>query len=58
MPLSLEKLLVCLDIFCDVGLIRMQRLQKYVQIFVQNPQQKADLNESATMQCLLQMKES
>ena len=58
MPLSLEKLLVCLDIFCDVGLIRLQRLQKYVQIFVQNPQQKADLNESATMQRLLQMKES
>ena len=56
-PLSLEKLLVCLDIFSDVGLMHVQRLQKHILIHLSDPQQKADLNESATMQLLLQMKE-
>ena len=57
-PLSLEKLLICLDIFADVGLLQLQRQQKYLVIQVAAPQQKADLNESDTMQRLLQMKES
>ena len=57
-PLSLEKLMVCLDIFSDVGLVRIQPQQKHIYIRVANPQQKADLNQSATMQQLLQMKES
>ena len=56
-PLSLEKLLVCLDIFSDVGLLQVQRQQKYLLIQVENPSKKADLNESATMQRLSAMKE-
>ena len=56
MPLSLEMLLVCLDIFSDVGLVQVQRHQKYLLIQVASPQQKADLNASATMQQLLSMK--
>ena len=56
-PLSLEKLLVCLDIFSDVGLLQVQRLQKHILVHLADPQQKADLNASATMQHLLQMKE-
>ena len=57
-PLSLQKLLICLDIFADVGLVQIQRLQKHILIRIANPQQKADLNASVTMQRLLDMKES
>ncbi len=57
-PLSLQKLLVCLDIFSDVGLVQLQRLQKYILIHIVNLQQKADLTQSVTMQRLLNMKES
>ena len=57
-PLSLEKLMTCLDIFQDVGLIDYRRLHKYITIQVCCPHQKADLNESSTMQTLLHLKES
>ena len=57
-PLSLEKLLVCLDIFRDVGLIETQRLHKYITIRLIPRQDKADLNQSRTMQQLLAAKES
>ena len=56
-PLSLEKLLVCLDVFSDVGLVQLQRQQKSLLIKVASPQQKADLSESATMQRLSSLKE-
>ena len=56
-PMSLEKLLVCLDIFSDVALLEVHRQQKHLVIRVANPQQKADLNQSATMQRLNAMKE-
>ena len=57
-PLSLGKLLTCLDIFADVGLLRHQRLHKYILIELQPTSGKADLNQSKTMQVLLRMKES
>ena len=57
-PLDLGKLLVCLDIFADVGLLQMQRLTKHLQIRINNTGKKADLQQSATMQRLLRMKES
>ena len=58
MPLSLGKLLTCIDIFSDVGLLRSQRLHKYLIIHLTPGSEKADLNRSRTMQYLLRMKES
>ena len=56
--LSLGQLLTCLDIFRDGGLLRIQRQHKYITIFLTAGDQKADLNQSETMQRLLQAKES
>ena len=58
MPLSLEQLLTCLDIFCDVGLLQIQKLHKCIRIELIPCAQKADLQTSTTMQRLLQAKES
>ena len=58
-PLSLGMLLTCLDIFADVGLLRHQRMHKYILIELNRATGgKADLNQSKTMQSLLRMKES
>ena len=57
-PLSLGQLMTCLDIFSDVGLLRAQRLHKYITIELTPGPGKADLNTSATMQRLLHAKES
>ncbi len=57
-PLSLDKLLTCLDIFSDVGLLEAQRLHKNLFIRLTPGNQKADLTRSRTMQILLQAKES
>ena len=57
-PLSLGKLLTCLDIFADVGLLRHQRLHKYIVIELCRKNGKADLTQSKTMQILLQKKRS
>ena len=56
-PLSLGKLLTCLDIFADVDLIRIQRLHKYMTIELLPCKEKADLNTSKTMQILISAKE-
>ena len=52
-PLTLGKLLVCLDIFRDVELIRIQKLHKNLCVELLPCQEKADLSTSATMQKLL-----
>ena len=57
-PLSLGSLLTCLDIFRDVGLLEIQRHHKHLSIRILPRQDKADLNESQTMQRLLAAKES
>ena len=57
-PLSLGKLLACLDIFADVDLLQVRRFHKYITIRLCSPSGKADLNRSQTMQRLLQRKES
>ena len=57
-PLSLGRLMVCLDIFSDVNLIQVQRLHKYLSIRLTPGAEKTDLHQSQTMQRLLQMKES
>ena len=55
-PLDLGQLLTCLDIFSDVGLLQVQRLHKY-SIFRLIPRaEKADLNQSRTMQRLIAVK--
>jgi hypothetical protein len=56
--LSLEKLLVCLDIFADVGLLALTRDHKNLIIQLVPTNQKADLQTSATMQKLQALKES
>ncbi|MBR7122930.1 MAG: single-stranded-DNA-specific exonuclease RecJ [Oscillospiraceae bacterium] len=57
-PLSLEKLMTCLDIFADVGLVKIQRYHKYITITLLPVEQKADLTQSLTMQKLAAVKES
>ena len=56
--LSLEQLLICLDIFRDVGLLDIQRMHKYISIHLTHNSGKADLTQSQTMQLLLHAKES
>ena len=55
-PLSVGKLLTCLDIFADVGLLQTHRLHKYIHIDLNQTSGKADLNQSHTMQLLLRAK--
>ena len=57
-PLSVGRLLTCLDIFADVGLLSLQRQHKYIRIDLNHTNGKADLNQSNTMQLLLQAKGS
>ena len=57
-PLDLQTLLICLDIFADVGLLRLERLHKHLQIGLCPDAPKADLTTSATMAKLLSLKES
>lgn len=57
-PLSLEKLLVTLDIFTDVGLLTQKRQHKYILLRARTDAEKTDLNLSSTMQRLLRAKES
>ncbi len=57
-PLSLGSLLTCLDIFRDVGLLETQFHHKHLTVRILPRQDKADLNESQTMQRLLAAKES
>jgi len=57
-PLSLGQMMTCLDIFRDVGLLQTQRQNKYLTIRLTPGDNKADLNESRTMQRLLRAKES
>ncbi len=57
-PMDLEKLLICLDIFADVGLLESQRLHKHLHIRLCHESGKADLTTSATMQKLMAAKES
>ena len=49
---------VRLDIFADVGLLRVERLHKHLQICLCPDTPKADLNTSPTMARLLSLKES
>ena len=55
-PMSLEQMLVCLDIFADVGLLKVQRLHKYITVSLIPREGKADVNESPTMKRLLAVK--
>ncbi len=57
-PLSLGQLLICLDIFRDVGLLNIQHRRKEMEIRLTPGPEKADLNTSNTMRLLLQWKES
>ena len=56
-PLSLGQLMTCLDIFADVELLELQRHRKYITVTLTAVSGKADLNQSRTMQQLLQAKE-
>ena len=56
--LSLGQFLTALDIFKDVGLLRYTRQHKDIFIELTPGSEKADLNQSLTMQTLLRAKES
>ncbi len=56
-PLSLGKMLTCLDVFADVGLLETQRQHKHITVRLLPAESKADLNESRTMQRLVAAKE-
>jgi single-stranded-DNA-specific exonuclease len=56
--LDVGQLLTCLDIFADVGLLQVQRMTKHLHICLTPGTGKADLQQSATMQHLLNKKES
>ena len=58
LPLNLGQLMTCLDIFRDVGLLRLQEERRHITIYLTQTGGKADLNASRTMQQLLQAKES
>ena len=58
LPLSLGQMMTCLDIFADVGLLRLQQHHRYLSITLTAFSGKADLNQSRTMQQLVQAKES
>ena len=53
--LDLGKLLTCLDIFADVGLLQVRKLRKYMAIRLIPRQDKADINSSQTMQRLMEV---
>ena len=57
-PLHLGQFLTCLDIFAEVGLLEQHHQHKNLYIRLLPSGDKADLNESATMQKLLAAKES
>ena len=57
-PLSLEKLLTCLDIFADVGLLELERQHKCMTVRLLPAENKADLTQSRTMRRLVAVKES
>ncbi len=57
-PLDLGKLLTCLDIFVDVGLLEIQRLHRNLTIRLLPVEGKADLQASPTLQKLQALKES
>ncbi|MBR4863624.1 MAG: single-stranded-DNA-specific exonuclease RecJ [Oscillospiraceae bacterium] len=57
LPLDLGKLLTCLDIFADVGLLEKQRLRRSLGIRLLPAAGKADLMESPTLQRLLKESE-
>ena len=58
LSLDLGQLLTCLDIFAEVGLLRLNKQHKYIRIDLTAGSGKADLAQSRTMQRLLQAKES
>jgi len=58
LPLSLGRMMTCLDIFEDVGLLETRRMNKYISIRLTPGSVKADLGQSRTMQLLLRVKES
>jgi len=57
-PLELGKLLVCLDVFEEVKLLKIERHHKTFCIALTNTQDKADLMQSETMQRLMNLGDS
>ena len=58
LPLDLSKLMTCLDVFSDVGLLEKARVHKHITVRLIPREDKADLNESRTLQRLQHVKES
>ena len=56
--LDTDQMLICLDIFADVGLLCLDRHHNDIMVRLTSGEGKADLNQSQTMQRLLRLKES
>ena len=56
--LDAAQLMICLEIFADVGLLTLDRHHNYVSLRLAAPTEKADLNTSQTLQHLQRAKES
>ena len=56
--LDAAQMMICLEIFADVGLLHMDRHHNHISLRLSDREEKADLNTSQTMQQLLQAKES
>ena len=57
-PMVLGQLMTCLDIFSDVGLLDVKRSHKHMTVRLLPKAEKADLQQSRTMQLLIAAKES
>ena len=57
-PMALGQMMTCLDIFRDVELLTLTKNRKKLSIRLSAGGQKADLNNSSTMQRLMKAKES
>ena len=56
-PLGLDQLLTCLDIFSEVSLLQLEQHRRTLHIRLLPTSQKADLQQSPTLQALQAMKE-
>ena len=54
--MSLSQMMVCLDIFAEAGLLRLERQQNTLSITLLDAGEKKDLSQTNTMQALCRLK--
>lgn len=56
--LSLSQMMVCLDVFAEAGLLRLEQQRQYLLITLAQPQEKKHLENTKTMMELIRLKGS